>query len=130
MRKLQKDPTCAITATLDVVGGKWKVFILTQLVQGTRRFGELRKAIPAVTQKMLTQQLRELEEAGLVTRTIYPEVPPRVEYRLTEHGLTLRPVLQALNGWGRQHLQFLGQDAAIADCAVGAPWHPAVAGLG
>lgn len=110
MRKTRKEPVCAITASLDVLGGKWKVFILSQLAQGTRRFGELKKAIPAVTQKMLTQHLRELEEAGLIARAIYPEVPPRVEYRLTPHGLTLRPVLQALNSWGREHLRFLGQE--------------------
>lgn len=108
MKKSKKEPVCAITATLDVLGGKWKVFILSQLVQGTRRFGELKRAITGVTQKMLTQQLRELEEAGLVTRKIYPEVPPRVEYALTAHGLTLAPVLKALNEWGHLHRQHLG----------------------
>lgn len=111
MRTTRKEPVCPTTASLDVLGGKWKIFILSQLAQGMQRFGALKKAIPGVTQKMLTQQLRELEDAGLVRRTVYPEVPPRVEYDLTAHGLTLRPVLQALNSWGRTHLQFLGQDA-------------------
>ena len=111
----QKDPTCPTTAALDILGGKWKVFILSQLVQGTRRFGELKKAIPGVTQKMLTQQLRELEDVGLVTRKIYPEVPPRVEYTLSAHGRTLGPVLRALNEWGQQHRAFLGlTDAPLA----------------
>ncbi|MBC7447151.1 MAG: helix-turn-helix transcriptional regulator [Hymenobacteraceae bacterium] len=112
MKKDKKKPVCPITATLDVLGGKWKVFILSQLVQGTRRFGELKRAIPNVTQKMLTQQLRELEEVGLVTRRVYPEVPPRVEYTLTAHGQTLEPVLKALNEWGNLHRQHLGADAA------------------
>ncbi len=110
MKKNKQNPVCAITATLDVLGGKWKVFILSQLVQGTRRFGELKRAIPNVTQKMLTQQLRELEEVGLVTRRVYPKVPPRVEYTLTAHGLTLGPVLQVLNEWGHLHRQYLGAD--------------------
>jgi DNA-binding HxlR family transcriptional regulator len=109
MSKLKKEPVCSITASLDVLGGKWKVFILSQLVQGTRRFGELKKGIPNVTQKMLTQQLRELEDAGLVQRKVYPEVPPRVEYALTAHGITLGPVLRSLNEWGQQHLRFLGE---------------------
>jgi DNA-binding HxlR family transcriptional regulator len=112
MKNVKKEPVCAISATLDILGGKWKVFILSQLVQGTRRFGELKKAIPAVTQKMLTQQLRELEEVGLIDRKVYPEVPPRVEYALTDHGRTLGPVLAALNSWGNDHLVYLGLDTS------------------
>ena len=116
MKFSQKSPSCPTSATLDILGGKWKVFILGQLVQGTRRFGELKKAIPGVTQKMLTQQLRDLEDVGLVTRKIYPEVPPRVEYTLTAHGLTLGPVLHILNEWGHQHLSFLGLNEAPPAC--------------
>ncbi len=101
------DATDAISATLDILGGKWKIFILSQLAEGTCRFGDLKKGIPAVTQKMLTQQLRELEAVGLVTRRAYPEVPPRVEYTLTEHGQSLGALLEALRDWGQVHLDFL-----------------------
>ncbi len=112
MKKHAKQPDSPLTATLVVLGGRWKVFILQQLVQGTRRFGELRKAIPAVTQKMLTQELRELEEAGLIERQAYLQVPPRVDYTLTPHGLSLAPVLWALEEWGYQHQQYLAEVAA------------------
>ncbi|UYZ62451.1 winged helix-turn-helix transcriptional regulator [Hymenobacter weizhouensis] len=119
MKKTKKAPVCAITAALDVLGGKWKVFILSALAQrGTLRFGELQRQIPRVTQKMLTQQLRELEDAGLVHRRIYAEVPPRVEYSLTPHGLTLRPVLTSLRDWGQLHQQVLGEPTAPTPCAV------------
>lgn len=119
MSKPKSMPVCAITAALDVLGGKWKVFILSALAQrGTLRFGELQRQIPRVTQKMLTQQLRELEDAGLVQRRIYAEVPPRVEYSLTPHGLTLHPVLATLRDWGQLHQQALGQPAAPTPCSV------------
>ena len=119
MLKKKQAPVCAITAALDVLGGKWKIFILSALAQrGTMRFGQLQRHIPRVTQKMLTQQLRELEEAGLVQRRIYAEVPPRVEYSLTAHGLTLRPVLSHLRDWGQLHQQVLGQAEPSAPCTV------------
>ena len=109
-------PICAITAALDVLGGKWKVFILSHLTQHeTLRFGELKKLIPKVTQKMLAQQLRELEEAGLIDRRVYAQVPPKVEYRLTTHGQTLCPVLRSLRAWGDLHREQLG--AAEANCS-------------
>lgn len=118
--------TCPITATLDVLGGKWKIFILMQLKhREVLRFGELKKLIPSVTQKMLAQQLKELEDAGLVARQVYPVIPPKVEYRLTEHGQTLRPVLEQLHLWGVHHLDFLQLPASTACAGVERPPLPA-----
>jgi len=91
---------CPIVSTLNTIGGKWKPMILHMLSGGTMRFGKLKKNIPPISQKMLTQQLRELELDGIVRREIYPEVPPRVEYSLTERGTTLKPILDALYEWG------------------------------
>ena len=96
-------PGCAVEATLQFIDGKWKGVILYHLLSGTMRFNELRRAIPSVTQRMLTSQLRELEADGLVSRTVYPEVPPKVEYSLTARGRTLEPVLAALKVWGDTH---------------------------
>jgi DNA-binding HxlR family transcriptional regulator len=91
---------CPMTSVMNVIGGKWKVIILFHLRDHTLRFGELRKRIPKVTQKMLTQQLRELEQDGLITRTVFPEVPPRVEYKSTCLSDELRPILDLLCDWG------------------------------
>ncbi|GAB5374371.1 MAG: helix-turn-helix domain-containing protein [Acuticoccus sp.] len=96
-------PGCAVEAALQFIDGKWKGVILFHLLQGTMRFNEIRRAIPSVTQRMLTNQLRELEADGLVSRTVYPQVPPKVEYALTERGQTLEPVLLALKVWGDAH---------------------------
>lgn len=92
---------CPVRATLKVIGGKWKPVIAYYLLQDTRRFGELRKLIPDATQKMLTQQLREMERHGIVARKIYRQIPPKVEYSMTKHGRTLRPVMAALCKWGQ-----------------------------
>ena len=98
-----KPEECSVRAALDVIGGKWKPVIARYLMLKMRRFGELRKLMPEVTQKMLTQQLRELEHDGIVQRKIYQQVPPKVEYSLTAYGQTLRPVLEALCKWGETH---------------------------
>ncbi|MFW2503337.1 winged helix-turn-helix transcriptional regulator [Clostridium diolis] len=96
-------PSCSVETTLLLIGGKWKVLILRDLINGTKRFGELKKSINSISQKMLTQQLREMEEDGLVERTVYAEVPPRVEYSLTEDGMSLKPVLNSMLAWGKQY---------------------------
>lgn len=96
-------PACPVETTLLLIGDKWKVLILRELVNGTKRFGELKKAISAISQKVLTNQLRGMEEDGLVVRKVYAEVPPRVEYSLTELGLSLKPVLDSMLQWGMHY---------------------------
>ena len=99
----EKKIFCPITATLNVIGGRWKVLILYNLQDKTVRFGELKRMMPGITQKMLTQQLRELEQDGIIYRKVYPEVPPKVEYSLTEFGETLKPVMDVMCRWGTSH---------------------------
>jgi DNA-binding HxlR family transcriptional regulator len=106
---------CTVEATLDVIGGKWKPLILWALGDKVLRFGELQKELPGVNAKMLTKQLRELEEDGVLKRTVYPEVPPRVEYAMTDFGRTLIPILQALCAWGSQ---YLGIENGSSGCAA------------
>ena len=96
-------PACPVETTLTLIGDKWKVLILRDLLPGTKRFGELRKSVGAVSQKVLTTQLRQMEDSGLVIRTVYAEVPPRVEYTLTELGYSLKPVLDAMVTWGQEY---------------------------
>ncbi|HET9358161.1 MAG TPA: helix-turn-helix domain-containing protein [Vicinamibacterales bacterium] len=91
---------CPIETTLEVLGGKWKGMVLHRLIFGTRRFNELRRLLPHVTQRMLTRQLRELERDGVIRRRVYAEVPPRVEYSLSEFGLSLKPILLMMGDWG------------------------------
>jgi DNA-binding HxlR family transcriptional regulator len=100
-----KEFECLIGAIVDVIGGKWKLPILYQLFQGTKRYGELKRLVPKATERMLTLQLRELELSGIVQRWVYPEVPPKVEYSLTELGLSLEPILQTMLDWSEQYLQ-------------------------
>lgn len=100
---------CPVEACLDLIGGKWKGVILFHLLGGTKRFNELRRLLPKVTQRMLTRQLRELERDEIVVRTIYPEVPPRVEYSLSEMGKTLEPVVQLLQRWGSEYMSRMTQ---------------------
>lgn len=95
---------CPCEATLDRIGGKWKSILLFRLGEGTQRFGALRRLLPKVTQRTLTQQLRELEADGLVRRVVFAEVPPRVEYSLTPLGRTLLPAIEALKAWGETHV--------------------------
>ena len=99
----QELPACPVETTLTLISDKWKVLILRDLLSGTKRFGELKKSIGHVTQKVLTAQLREMEASGLLTRTVYAEVPPRVEYTLTELGYSLKPILDAMLVWGHEY---------------------------
>ena len=96
-------PACPVETTLTLIGDKWKVLILRDLLPGTKRFGELRRSVGRVSQKVLTAQLRQMEASGLVTRKVYAEVPPRVEYTLTEVGYSLRPILDAMWSWGEAY---------------------------
>lgn len=96
-------PACPVETTLSLIGSKWKVLILRDLLLGTKRFGELKKSIGHVSQKVLTNQLREMESQGLVNRKVYAEVPPRVEYSLTDLGLSLKPILDAMWNWGEEY---------------------------
>ncbi|CAM3148836.1 winged helix-turn-helix transcriptional regulator [Lactiplantibacillus plajomi] len=108
----------AVEATLDVIGGKWKPIILCHLGNGTLRNGELRRLIPEISQRVLTQQLRELETDGIVARHVYPQVPPRVDYELTAEGRSLRNVLLAMSDWGERRVaraQESGRDVQIID---------------
>jgi DNA-binding HxlR family transcriptional regulator len=95
--------TCPVTAALEVIGGKWKPVILYQLRNGPIRFGALRRIVPRATQKMLTQQLRELESDGVIDRTVHAVVPPKVEYSLSKYGETLKPLLLSMCEWGKKH---------------------------
>lgn len=96
-------PACPVETTLMLIGDKWKVLILRDLMDGTKRFGELKKSIGTVSQKVLTAQLRDMEEKGLLIRKVYAEVPPRVEYTLTETGYSVKPVLDAMSTWGESY---------------------------
>ena len=96
-------PVCPVETTLTLISDKWKVLIIRDLLPGTKRFGELKKSIGSVSQKVLTSQLRQMEESGLLIRTVFPEVPPRVEYTLTELGYSLKPVLDAMWNWGEEY---------------------------
>ncbi len=101
----QTEGTVLVQATLSVLGGKWKILILWHLKDEARRFSELKRLMPEITEKMLIQQLRELEKDEIVNRHVYPEVPPKVEYSFTTYGRSLEPVLHALRDWGGAHLQ-------------------------
>lgn len=99
-KTIRELPACPVETTLTLIGDKWKVLILRELMPGTKRFGELKKSIGSVSQKVLTAQLRDMEESGLVSRKVYAEVPPKVEYSLTELGKSLKPILDAMYSWG------------------------------
>ncbi len=99
----EKQYHCPVEVTLDIIGGKWKCQILWWLRDGTKRFGELKQLMPQITQKILTEQLRELEADGLIQRQVYREKPPRVEYFLTSYGITVRPITDLMCAWGKAH---------------------------
>ncbi|MCJ8352939.1 MULTISPECIES: winged helix-turn-helix transcriptional regulator [Acetobacteraceae] len=124
-KSLDCSPGCAVEATLQLIDGKWKGVILYHLLEGTLRFNEIRRRLPNITQRMLTAQLRELEQDGFVLRTVYAEVPPKVEYSLTPRGRTLEPVIMALKKWGDENTGFRRDpvspaklDEPAADCPV------------
>lgn len=96
-------PACPVETTLSLISDRWKVLIIRDLLDGTKRFGELRKSVGCISQKVLTANLRAMEQDGLLTRRVYAEVPPRVEYTLTETGMSLRPVLDAMQSWGEAY---------------------------
>ena len=99
----QKIPDCPVETTLMLISDRWKVLIIRDLLEGTKRFGELKKSLGNVSQKVLTAQLRTMEANGLVNRKVYAEVPPKVEYSLTELGQSLKPILEAMQNWGEEY---------------------------
>lgn len=106
MKKRECDRVrCPVEACLELIGGKWKGVVLFHLLAGTKRFNELRRLLPKITQRMLTRQLRELENDGIVVRTSYPEVPPRVEYSLSELGKSMEPIIRMLEQWGTDYIR-------------------------
>ncbi len=109
---------CPVSTTLALIGGKYKTLILWKLLDGTMRYSELRRVVPEATPKMFTRQLRDLEKDGLLTRTVYPVIPPRVEYALTEEGESIRPILAAMYHWGTQYLEKRHLDV---ECAMTPP---------
>lgn len=96
-------PNCPVETTLCLISDKWKIFIIRDLLNGTMRFGALKKSLPGISQKVLTQHLRAMEDRGLINRKVYAEVPPKVEYSLTKTGASLKPVLNALEQWGLEY---------------------------
>ena len=100
---VRKLPACPVETALSLISDKWKVLIVRDLLGGTKRFGELKKSIGGVSQKVLTTQLRQMEASGLLTRKVYAEVPPRVEYSLTDLGRSLKPILDAMQSWGEEY---------------------------
>ncbi|OPZ70248.1 MAG: putative HTH-type transcriptional regulator YybR [Firmicutes bacterium ADurb.Bin467] len=109
---------CPVGSTLHLIGGKYKALILWHLIKGAMRHGEIQRIIPQATPKMLTQQLRELEGDGLLSRTVYPVVPPKVEYRLTELGKSLQPILIAMYEWGIRYMRDQGIEGALRDIRI------------
>jgi DNA-binding HxlR family transcriptional regulator len=108
MSKIKNRYTCSLELVMDLIGGKWKLMILWYLMDGTKRFGDLRRYLPAITQKMLAQQLRELEEYGIISRKVYAVVPPKVEYTMTEYGLSLTNMLQEMCQWATRYAEDKG----------------------
>jgi len=104
------ETNCPVKATMDIIGGKWKPIILYYLKDGITRFGEFQRLIPHITKKMLTQQLRELERDEIIERKVYHQVPPKVEYSLSEYGKSLKPVLELMATWGNEHHLRYGRD--------------------
>lgn len=112
---LNKLPACPVETTLTLIGNKWEVLILRDLMDGTKRFGELRRSVGHISQKVLTSQLRTMEEAGLVHREVFAEVPPRVEYSLTPLGKSLQPVLDSMRDWGTEYKRHLSDGTPMVE---------------
>lgn len=112
-------PPCPVETTLLLIGDKWKVLILRDLMDGTRRFGELKKSIGSISQKVLTDQLRQMENDGLLIRTVFAEVPPRVEYTLTALGRSLKPILDSLWNWGEHYQRLIWDGEPIPGTDAG-----------
>jgi DNA-binding HxlR family transcriptional regulator len=116
--RLDCNPGCAVEAAISLIDGKWKCVVLFHLLEGTVRFNEIRRRVPGVTQRMLTNQLRELEADGLIVRTVYAQVPPKVEYSLSPLGRSLEPILVALKLWGEANIGlFTKRDAGVSAAA-------------
>ncbi|MBU9726978.1 MULTISPECIES: winged helix-turn-helix transcriptional regulator [Diplocloster] len=107
MESEKKMPSCPVEMTLQLIGDKWKVLIIRDLMEGTKRFNELMRSVTGISQKVLTSHLRAMEKAGLVNRKVYAEVPPRVEYSLTETGFSLKPILDSMVAWGMHYKETL-----------------------
>lgn len=110
---MEQLPACSVELTMTLIGNKWKVLIIRDLMDGTKRFGELRKSVGSVSQKVLTSNLREMEECGLLSRQAYAEVPPRVEYTLTETGYSLISVLDAMDVWGEKYKEKMNHKSTV-----------------
>lgn len=106
----KKQVNCPVETTIHLIGGRWKVLILRELFGGIKRFSELQRALTGITQKMLTQQLREMETDGLITRKVYPVIPPKVEYSLTSLGESLRPIIKEMHHWGKDYEEKMNQE--------------------
>lgn len=106
-------PDCPVEITLQLIGDKWKVLIIRDLLTGTKRFSELMKSVTGITQKVLTSNLRAMEEAGLLTRKVYPQVPPKVEYTLTELGYSLSPILDTMMAWGLNYKKDMNKEEVL-----------------
>jgi Predicted transcriptional regulators len=113
--RFECSPGCAVEASIALIDGKWKSVVLFHLMDGTMRFNALRRAIPGVTQRMLTNQLREMEDDGLILRKVYAEVPPKVEYSLSPLGLSMKPILLALKAWGDANIGRFGKPKGTAE---------------
>lgn len=111
MNPNRKIPDCPVEMTLQLIGDKWKVLILRDLLTGTKRFSELMRSVSGISQKVLTGNLRAMEADGLLSRTVYPEVPPRVEYTLTKTGYSLKPILDSMTAWGSKYKENLCKDS-------------------
>lgn len=113
MRGIEELPACPVATMVELIGNKWKLLIIRNLLDGTWRFGELRKDITGISQKVLTDNLRSLEEDGLIIRTVYPEVPPRVEYSLSELGHTMEPLFKSMEDWGNSYKKYIVEAESI-----------------